>query len=372
MTQTPTTPAPRVLHGDNPFAVDPASDGFATAQTDVPLWSETMFYVGWSHENQVGVWVHCGVDAQDKTLWWTHTLALLPDGVVLADRSYTRLTEGGGNLRVRCDTPLKTWTVTFDGVGEMSSTHKLAAGPLTLGVPVPFQFSITFDGVVPVYDMNDAMGKPGTDWEMGGLHHEQGSRATGTLTALGRTWSLDGPGIRDHSVGARSFVGFGGHSWNYAVWPQSRRALCVMSMWRPPTNQVALSLVMLMDNSTTEITHDFDITGKSAPGGIPQDVELHFCRADGTPIDLTGRVLHNATVTYAEPNHNLIGNHGDPRHGLGDPIIADESIVAWTWPDGDIGIGNYERSQRFSAIPDTQIPLPPGSPFQARHRGRDQ
>jgi hypothetical protein len=89
-------------------------------------------------------------------------------------------------------------------------------------------------------------------------------------------------------------------------------------------------------------------------------------------LKLLTRELRCAGRSVPHPAHRSWRNHGDPRHGLGDPIVADESVVAWTWPDGDVGIGNYERSERFSTIPNTQIPLPAGSPFRAGRRGHDK
>lgn len=370
MTQSPILAGARVLAGDNPFSVDPATEQFAAPPPGLDLWSETLFFVAFDEKQEVGVWVHCGRELEDKSLWWVHTLAFLPDGVVLADRSFTRLENGDGNLRVTCLEPLQRWRVTFDGAGEVTSSDELAAGPLGLGVPVPFRFALDFNGIAPVYDLHKAM-TGDLDWGMGGLHHEQGLRVTGTVTAHGSTWQIDGPGLRDHSFGERDFAEFGGDSWNFVVWPNSSRVLCTFGMWkRDNTEQAAVSIVMLMENGKTEITRNFDITGKTAPGGIPHDVELHFFRADGTPVDLTGEVIHNVTITYAEPNHNLIGNHGDPRYAMKDPIVADESIVRWTWPDGEVGIGNYERGVRLTQLPLPQIPLPADSPFQSTRGAR--
>ena len=63
-------------------------------------------------------------------------------------------------------------------------------------------------------------------------------------------------------------------------------------------------------------------------------------RADGSRLDLTGEGVHNVTITYAEANHNL---NGATRHLDPDALIADESIVRWTWPDGEPGYSNFER-----------------------------
>lgn len=356
---------PRVLDGANPFEVDPQSDFLADPLHDVPSWSETMFFLVWSPDAGVGVWIHAGVVPTDKTMWWAQTFAMLPGGVVLVDRSFGRPPDRSGpstgNLEIAQTEPGRRWLLRFDGAGELSSTDALASRPGGAGVAVPFRFEFELEPVVPIYDMHAALGRHDLDW--GGVHFEQGLRATGHIRALGREWRVDGAAIRDHSRGARDFTHFGGHVWNYTVWPQCNRALCVFNMWRPQSNSVATSVVMIMDEGRTEICSDFRITGSTEPGGQPRDLELSILRPDGSQLDLAGEVVHNVTMTYAVPNHNLNGNWGDPAYGLGDPIVADESVVAWRWPDGEIGIGNFERGFRPSILPRPEIPLPPGSVF---------
>jgi hypothetical protein len=264
-------------------------------------------------------------------------------------------------VSVRCVEPQGRWTLAFDGAGEVSSTRELSERLVGAGVAAPFRFELELEAVVPVYDMHAAMGRE-MDWEMGGLHHVQGLTATGSLTALGRTFELAGPAIRDHSRGDRDFTSFGGHVWNYAVWPESRRALCVFGMWSKamePTNAVA----MVMDAGRTEISADFDITGKSAPGGHPRELDLRIVRPDGSRLELEGEVVHNVSLTYVEPNHNLNGTDGTD-----DALLGDESIVRWTWPDGEPGYGQYERGARGSMLPCTKIPLPEASAFSGDRR----
>ena len=356
----------QTLHGDNPFQLDPRSDLLATPDHDSSLWSETMFFVVWSPEQQVGLWLHMGVVPEDKTMWWAQTYAMLPDGVVLVDRSYGRTTDPAGpdtgNLKVRCVEPHRRWRLTFDGAGQVSSTDELGRELVGAGVATPFRFEIDLNALVPVYDMHAAMSGE-IDWGMGEVHHEQGFQASGSLTALGKTWTIDGIGTRDHSRGPRDFNRYGGHVWTYSVWPKSRRAVGVFTMWRRDAPTVNATVAMITETGATEVFGDFNMTGTAEFGGHPHDVTLSLLRADGTRIDLAGQVQHSVTMTYADPNHNLNGAALDPAFQGGDPLIADESIVAWTWPDGEIGYGNLERGFRRSMLPCPQIPLRPGSPF---------
>ena len=48
-----------------------------------------------------------------------------------------------------------------------------------------------------------------------------------------------------------------------------------------------------------------------------------------------------------EPNVNINGAalfHPDP-------LLLTESIVRWTWPDGDVGYGQLERDYRRTSLP---------------------
>lgn len=364
---TPNLADVRVLEGDNPFGLAPEEDFLAEPQHDSALWSETMFFLIWSPDEAVGFWLHVGVVPEDKTMWWAQTYAMLPDGVVLVDRSFGRSSDrfgpDTGNLKIKCTEPHKKWRLTFDGAGEISSTADLGKRVVGAGVATPFSFDVELEALVPVYDMHAAMGTE-IDWDVGQMHQEQGLLSRGSMSAMGKTWSIDGIAIRDHSRGERHFGKWGGHVWTYAVWPESKRALGVINLWLPTMEPLA-SVVMLMENGRTEISHDFKLTGMEAPGGKPHDVELKFVRVDGSETVITGEVLHNITMTYVEPNHNLNGVYTDPREGL-DATIADESAVRWVWPDGEVGYGNLERGFRPSCLPRVDIPLPPSSKFYSK------
>jgi len=354
----------RALEGDNPFGLDPEMDYLMEPDHSLPLWSETMFFLIWSETANVGLWLHVGVVPEDKTMWWAQTYAMLPDGVVLVDRSFGRPSDlkgpDTGNLKIKCTEPHKRWAISFDGAGEISSSEDLAKRVVGAGVATPFSFEVELEALVPVYDMHAGMGAE-IDWDVGHVHHEQGLKAIGKLKAMGKEWPIEGVAIRDHSRGERHFGKWGGHVWNYAVWPESKRALGVFAMWSP-TEEPMSSIVMIMENGRTEISHDFVITGMTEPGGHPREVELRAIRLDGSELHIKGEVMHNVTMTYVEPNHNLNGVYTDPREGL-DATIADESAVRWRWTDGEIGYSNFERGFRPSSLPRAIPPLPSSSRF---------
>jgi len=357
-------PEPRVLTGDNPFNVDPNDDFLAEPRHDIPLWSETMYFSVWSPENKVGLWLHVGLVPTDKTLWWAQTYAMLPEGVVLVDRSFGRVTDktgpNTGNLRIECLEPQKRWRLSFDGAGEISSSADLGERVVGAGIARPFKFDVELEAVVPVYDMHAAMGRD-MEWDVAQLHHEQGFVASGYLATDTDHWEIRGSAVRDHSRGERHFGKWGGHVWTYIVWPESRRAVAVFAMWSPKLEPMS-SLAVVMEKGRAEISNDFCITGMSKPGGHPNDVLLRLERLDGSVIELKGEVQHTVTMTYVEPNHNLNGVYLDPREDI-EATIADESIVRWEWADGEVGYSNFERGFRPSSLPLVDIPINPDSRF---------
>ena len=123
-----------------------------------------------------------GVVPEDKGLWWAQVFALLPDGVVLVDRSFGRPRDlqgpDTGSFGARCVEPHRRWELRFDGAGALvdRTARRRALGCRGRG-SVSLRARPRHDR--SVYDMHAAMGRE-MDWQMGGLHHEQGLTATGT------------------------------------------------------------------------------------------------------------------------------------------------------------------------------------------------
>lgn len=356
----------RVIWGENPFDVGVADDYLTEPRHDQPLWNESMYFAVWSPEAGVGAWLHLGVVPEEKTMWWAQTMALLPDGLVLASRSFGRARDlsgpRAGNLEVCCVEPQSRWRLTFDGAGALSSTAQLGRELVGADVAAPFAFDIALESVSPVSDIHEIFGDA-LAWETGGMHQEQGFRATGELRALGRRWTIDGVAVRDHGRGERHFRNYGGHAAVYAVWPQSQRAVQLFLMWpRQDASAVSASAGLIMEPGRTEICGHVSMSGLKVYGGGPRDLALSMIRPDGSRLDLRGEILHGVTTSYVEPNHSLIGAAVTSRWG--EAVVCDQTIARWHWPDGEVGYGHVDRGVRPSVMPLSSVPLPPGSPLR--------
>lgn len=340
----------RVLHGANPFGVEPEHDLLHEVQRDVPHWSETMYFHVWNPAAGVGVFIHTGRWPGDLDLWWAQVIAMLPDGELLVDRSWGRAVDergpATGNLRVECVEPLKRWRLTFDGAGEPTTRERMAAGAVGSGRAAAFRFAVDLDAAAPVWDMHGALGIHDLSWAA--FHHTQGFRTTGSLTSEGREWTLDGVGHRDHSSGPRHFGDFGGLHFFVVVFPDSGRVANGLVNWKRD-GTIDHRVFTIQQAGRCEIGDDVRVTGlRDLETHEPQRIGIAIVDTDNQPIHYAAEVLHGYTLTLLEPNININGAAHDED---ADPLFLTRGAVRVTAPDGEVGYGVVERDYRRSMLP---------------------
>lgn len=353
--------APRILTGTNPFNIDPSDDLLATPRPDIPLWSETMFFTVWNPRDGVGVWVHVGAHWEDPGIWHGQVFAYLPGGdEFVADLSWGRPTDdrgpNTGAFRAVCEEPLKRWTLRYDGVGERSTLSEGSRGLLGTGPAfTPFSFEVELDAAMPIWDLFQATDLQGRDW--GGLHHQQTLRSRGALRVGGvGEWNLEGCSFRDHSVGPRDFSKLGGDHFLGVYFPDSGRSITSLIMWERH-GRIDLRTASIHHDGEMELIGDVQMTGLEhgidMPQGLhdssanPRRMELLLGRPDGDLV-LPVEVLHTAPQTYFDPNIFCNGCAITEREK--DPMLSAQCAVAVTWPDGERGYGNLERTYRLSHL----------------------
>ncbi|HEY1967922.1 MAG TPA: hypothetical protein VGH89_08245 [Pseudonocardia sp.] len=339
----------RIVTGANPFAVRPEGDRLQTPRLDIPHWGETMYFHVWNPEQGVGIWIHTGRCPEKLDLWWAQTVALLPGGRLLMDRSWGYPGDDSGpateNLRIRNEEPLTNWTLHYDGAGEATTTEAAAAGPVGAGPCLPFQFEVTLAALTPVWDMDAALGI-GDDLGWAHMHHEQALSATGTLTTTDGRYRLDGVSFRDHSCGPRDFTNLGGDQFFNAVSPSGRVAHGLIN-WKQD-DKVDHRTFAICENGRYELFPRGEMSGiADRVRHEPRDITVTVGGGDQGATTLRGRWLHGFTVSLLEPNVNI--NGAASFHP--DPLILTEGIIEWTWPDGEVGWGKFERDYRLRMIP---------------------
>ncbi len=354
MTQASGALGTRIRTGDNPFAVDGTDDLLHVPPADQPGWSETMYFHVWSVEHGVGVFVHVGRWPDDLDLWWVQTIAMLPDGRLLVDRSWGRALDNRGpatgNLRIMCVEPLRRWRLQFDGAGEATDLLAMSTRPVGAGPAQPFAFDVELTAAAPVWDMGRALGAPEPkidELSWAAFHHTQGFHADGELRVAGERTSLRGVAHRDHSSGLRDVSRLGGLNFFVVVFPESGRVANGLVNWRSD-GTVDHRVFTVFEQGTCETGSDVRVTGlESFQTHQPHQMSITMARETG-PSRMRAEWLHGYTMTFLSPNENIIGVDLASQP---DPLIIAQSTVRVVGPDGDVGYGVIERDYRPSMLP---------------------
>ncbi|MHA2418169.1 hypothetical protein [Mycobacterium avium] len=334
--------------------MDPVDDLLHAVPANSAGWSETMYFHAWSPEEGVGVFVHTGRWPTDLDLWWAQTIALLPDGRLLVDRSWGRAADNRGpatgNLRITCQEPLRSWRLTFDGAGAVTDRASMACGPVGAGRAQPFSFDIELRAAAPVWDMAGALGAPrprvdGLSWAS--FHHTQGFYATGELCSGQQRWSMDGVAHRDHSSGVRDVTGLGGLHFFVVVFPKSGRVANGLVNWRT-NGAIDHRVFTVQEKGVCEVGFNVRVTGlQSYRTHEPHDLTITMHREAGV-YPLRASWLHGYSLTVLSPNENINGVDLETQP---DPMVITQSTVRVVAPDGEIGYGVIERDYRPSMLP---------------------
>lgn len=313
-----------------------------------------MYFHVWSIEQNVGVFVHAGRWPGDLDLWWAQTIAMLPDGRLLVDRSWGRAIDNRGpatgNLQVACVNPLRRWRLRFDGAGAITDLLTMSAAPAGAGPAQPFAFDVELTAAAPVWDMGRALGAP--EPRMGELswasfHHTQGFHANGELRTAGTQYGLHGVAHRDHSSGIRDVSRLGGLNFFVLVFPESARVANGLVNWRVD-GTVDHRVFSVHEHGVSETGFDLRVTGlESFQIHQPRQMSITMARKTG-PYRLRAEWLHGYTMTFLAPNEAIIGADlvSQP-----DPLIITQSTVRAVAPDGAVGYGVIERDYRPSMLP---------------------
>ncbi|GAA4736945.1 hypothetical protein [Actinomycetospora chibensis] len=343
-----TSAVARRIPGDDPFAVDPALDLLHPVPAGVPGWNETAYVHVWNPDAGVGVFVHLGRCPDDLTLWWAQTVALLPDGRLVVDRSFGRAHDdrgpATGTVSLRCVEPRQRWTLRVDGAGEPTTTAETARGLAGAGPAVSLALEVELTALAPVWDLHAAAGVTDLGWAA--VHHNEGFRSTGWMRTGGHTWALDGVAHRDHSSGPRDISGLGGFTFLLAVFPDAPRV--VNALRTVDRSGVAGSaLTGSLDGRGVDIGTGLDAPGLDDLASLaPRTGTVTRVGSEG-PEDLHLEVLHGYVLSMLDPNENLIGAAVD---APGDPLLVTQSTVRVVDDDGAVGYGVFERDLRRSLL----------------------
>lgn len=316
-----------------------------TPERDVPMWSETRWAGCFDPDAGSGLFLHAGRLRGDLDWWWAQVAVYLPDGQVAVERSWVHQTVDDGVRTPSLDLRVheRGWSASFDGIAELTTTQALGRAPRGSGAPsVPVRFDVVADDSRPWWDMFSGA-RRGEDF--GDMHVEQMGRSEGALSVGDATYRLDGVSYYDHSCGVRDWTHF--HSHQFALIAMPEYTLHAGQVYASPTEARPGGGVWFDQNGgarrirRTSMPRLEDVLGSPGRFNWTMEVDGHG------ELTFQVEVIHTVPATITFDNDNINGCAWDAE---GDPLFLTECQVAVTAPDGSVGYGHIERSNRRSCL----------------------
>ncbi|MET0984775.1 MAG: hypothetical protein ABW034_05135 [Steroidobacteraceae bacterium] len=312
---------------------------------EVPMWSETRWGGCYNPDQGVGLYLHAGRYRGNLDWWWAQTAIYLPGGRVAVERSWIRNT---------CETGVKTssldlralekgWSADFDGIVEIATTEALGKAPRGAGAPcAPARFKVTADASRPWWDMHAWIAG---EQDFADMHVEQMGRCEGTLQVGTETYRLDGVSYYDHSSGVRDWTHFHSHHFGNIAMPDV--TIYQIGVYSSPSEARA-PIGAWFDNTGKALKIESSVMPRLQNVlGAPHEFEWKLKVEGKKEMALRVEVLHDFPMTVTFDNDNINGVAWDAQ---GDPLYMIESQVRVTAPDGSVGYGHVERSNRRSLV----------------------
>lgn len=330
----------------NPFSVPPEHELLADMEGAPHGFTENMFFQLWDPTAGIGAWLHFASHRDRPSLWRALVVVYLPDGQLLAGRSYGQAADdrgpSTGDVSVACDVPLERWSLRLDSALERVDRASMASRLVGSGVTTPIRLEVDMEALSPVHELFAHAQANVQNW--GGRHHEQALSMRGRLEVDGVVHTLEGTAFRDHSTGARDLTTFGANVLVYVTFPSGRvlqLISCQGADWR-----VNLENAWLWDGGEFRRLEVVELPTLVDGTGAPEKVVLRLS-LDGEPFDVQVEVLHSAVFSITNENDWSCGiDPDDP----GDPLYVTECPARFTLPDGEIAQGQLERNMRRSRL----------------------
>ena len=312
---------------------------------DVPMWSETRWAGCYNPEQGVGLFLHAGRLRGNVDWWWAQTAIYLPGGRVAVDRSWVKNPDEIGvktpTLDLRAE---KTgWSANFDDVAHIANTEFLAKATGGSSAPtLTVQFNVKADGSRPMWDMYS--GKTETQ-DFADMHIEQMGKSKGTLQVDEETYSLGGISYYDHSSGVRDWTHF--HSHHFALIAMPDCTIHIIGIYgNDGLPRPAIGAWFTTDGKQLKIEHS-EMPRLDSVLGVPLKFDFVIKPDGGEKQTYKVEVLHNFPMTITFDNDNINGIDWELP---GDPLFLTECQVKVVAPDGSVGYGHIERSNRRSSL----------------------
>lgn len=344
----------------NPFGMSPQAE-LPHAPQAVPLWTEYNYFFGYDPVQQTGISMHAGREPWDPQTWRITFGIYVPGGEQLLVAKYVSRDGharggGAGPIRITCVEPFRLWTVEFDGAVQPVSRQQNMAGAHVDTPSVPAKFFLCFHGAGPMWDLHQHM--KGQSW--GSAHWEQMCRVTGEMSFGGKTYTINGGGVRDHSVGPRDYAGVVSDFWLNMLFENG--AAIMAQTVRTESMEIRNGYIFRNDGSPLEVTeivegpmvNAVDTPRASVEKDPLMDESLRkfrfVIRTKAGFETIEGEIQHSVATSYIAPNDELLGTAfhlvetTQPK-----AMQLTESATVYTW-NGVKGVGTRERVARIATL----------------------
>jgi hypothetical protein len=311
----------------------------------VPMWNETRWGGCFNPEQGVGLFLHAGRLRGNLDWWWAQTAIYLPGGRVAVERSWIRNKSDIGVKTASIDLRAERvgWSAQFDGIVELTTREALSKAPRGSSAPsVQASFNVVADGSRPLWDMMaDLSGKE----IFADKHVQQAGQCTGTLQVGNESYRLDGVSYYDHSSGVRDYTEFHSHHFGMIAMPNATiEALCIYRSATEVRGYIGVWFTKEGKKLKIEKTTMQRLTNLSSlPEPFDWVVKVEGLEAQTFRVE----VLHSFPCTITFDNDNINGVDWELS---GDPAFYTEYQVKVTAPDGSVGYGHLECSNRRSCL----------------------
>ena len=344
----------------NPFNMAPEAELPFPIQA-TPLWTEYNYFFCYDPVTQTGMSMHAGREPWDPQTWRITFGIYVPGGEQLLVAKYVSRHghargAGAGPIRVTCVEPFRLWTLEFDGAVQLVSRAENMAG-VHLDTPSePAKFFLRFNGAGPMWDLHQHM--TGQSWAS--EHFEQICKVTGEITFRGKTYPINGNGVRDHSCGPRDYAPVVSDFWINILFDNG--AALMAQTVRIDSGEIRNGYLFRNDGSpleVTEIVEGPDVNTVDTPrASVEKDPlmddklrKFRFVIKTRKGLEtIEGELVHSVATTYIAPNDELLGtafhlvDKGQPK-----ALQLTESCALYTW-NGVKGVGNRERVARVATL----------------------
>jgi hypothetical protein len=315
----------------NPYLVEP-SEEYMHDPAPVANWTEYCYFYGGDTDSDYGVSVHIGRDCDDTSIFRGSMAIFLPDGEMLVamyrGRDGTRFGPGAGPLKVQCLEPMRLWMAEFDGLVHRVQRARLMNEAAYDAPTEVARFRVFFEAASPIWDLEKAGiaksmvlvagADPATAHSSKRSHHwQQVGRSRGEITVAGKTRTIRGAAMRDHSYGARDYASIHGGAWFNGVFPDGTAFMAMAT--RIGSNFIRGGFIFRGDGSALQgirlLQHppvgDADTPANSYVADIMMDpqwksftIVLATAQSNET-IEVETR--HGIPVTYFSPAYEILG-----------------------------------------------------------------